>query len=79
MEIEKIKRIYVEKKKPFDIETEHLFYDLKENLGIKHLTGLRVLNRCDISGITDDEYTAARTTIFSEPPVDIVYDEEIPI
>ncbi len=78
MEIEQIKRIYVEKKKPFDIEAEHLFYDLKENLGIKQLTGVRVLNRYDISGITDDEYTAARNTIFSEPPVDIVYDEEIP-
>ncbi len=79
MEIEQIKRIYVEKKKPFDIEAEHLFYDLKENLGIKHLTGLRIVNRFDISGITDDEYTIARTTVFSEPPVDMVYDEEIPV
>ncbi len=79
MEIEYIKRIYVEKKKPFDIEAEHLFYDLKENLGVKHLTGLRLLNRYDISGITDDEYAAARTTIFSEPPVDMVYDEKITI
>jgi phosphoribosylformylglycinamidine synthase len=79
MEIEQIKRIYVEKKKPFDIEAEHVFYDLKENLGVKQLTGLRLLNRYDISGITDDEYAAARTTIFSEPPVDIVYDEEIPV
>ena len=79
MEIETIKRIYVEKKKPFDIEAEHVFYDLKENLGVKQLTGLRLLNRYDISGITDDEYAAARTTIFSEPPVDIVYDEEIPV
>jgi phosphoribosylformylglycinamidine synthase len=77
--MEKIKRIYVEKKKPFDIEAEHVFYDLKENLGVKQLTGLRLLNRCDISGITDDEYAAARTTIFSEPPLDIVYDEEIPV
>jgi len=79
MEMEQIKRIYVEKKKPFDIEAEHVFYDLKENLGVKHLSGLRLLNRYDISGITDDEYAAARTTIFSEPPVDIAYDEEIPI
>ena len=77
--MEHIKRIYVEKKKPFDIEAEHLFYDLKENLGVKNLTGLRLLNRYDISGITDDEYAAARTTIFSEPPVDMVYDEKITI
>jgi len=77
--MEQIKRIYVEKEKPFDIEAEHVFYDLKENLGIKHLTGVRILNRYDTSGITDDEYKLARTTIFSEPPVDIVYDEEIPL
>jgi phosphoribosylformylglycinamidine synthase len=77
--MEQIKRIYVEKEKPFDIEAEHVFYDLKENLGIKHLTGVRILNRYDTSGITDDEYKVARTTIFSEPPVDIVYDEEIPL
>ena len=77
--MEQIKRIYVEKEKLFDIEAEHVFYDLKENLGIKHLIGVRVLNRYDISGITGDEYKVARTTIFSEPSVDIIYDEEIPI
>jgi phosphoribosylformylglycinamidine synthase len=74
----RIKRIFVEKKKPFDVEAENLLYDLRENLGVTGLTGLRVLNRYDIVGITDEEYEAARTAIFSEPPVDSVYDEEIP-
>jgi phosphoribosylformylglycinamidine synthase len=73
-----IKRIYVEKKKPFDIEAQALLYDLKENLGIVNLEGLRFVNRYDISGITAEEYMAARSTIFAEPPVDRVYDEEIP-
>ena len=72
-----IKRIYVEKKSSFAVEAEQLLYDLKENLGIKKLTGVRVLNRYDISGITEEEYQKTRTTIFSEPPVDRVFDEEI--
>lgn len=75
----RIKRIYVEKKKEFNNEAETLLYDLKENLGIKGLTGLRKLKRYDISGITDDQYRLARTTILSEPPVDTAYDEELPI
>jgi phosphoribosylformylglycinamidine synthase len=75
--MEQIKRIYVEKKTPFASEAENLFADLKENLGIKNLTGVRVLNRYDISGLTAAEYNTARTTIFSEPPLDWVYDEEV--
>jgi phosphoribosylformylglycinamidine synthase len=73
-----IKRIYVEKIKPFDIEAQALLYDLKENLGIVSLENLRIVNRYDISGITAEEYAAARNTILSEPPIDRVYDEEMP-
>jgi len=74
----RIKRIYVEKKKGFPGETETLLHDLRENLGIKTLTGLRKLNRYDISGITEEEYRVARSTILSEPPVDNAYDEDFP-
>jgi phosphoribosylformylglycinamidine synthase len=73
-----IKRIYVEKKKEFNDETENLRRDLEENLGIKGLTGLRKLKRYDIAGISDEEYLAARSTILSEPPLDHAYDEELP-
>jgi len=72
-----IKRIFVEKKKPFDIEAKALFDDIRGNLGIKSLEGLRVLNRYDIPGITDEEYNGARCTILSEPPVDMVYDQNL--
>ena len=77
--MEPIKRIYVEKKTPFAIEAESLFFDLRENLGIQNLTGVRMLNRYDISGLTAAEYNTARKTIFSEPPLDWVYDEEVQI
>lgn len=75
--INKVRRIYVEKKKGFDLEAQGLFRDLYENLGIKGLTGVRMLNRYDLSGVTDEEYLQARNTIFAELPVDNAYDEEI--
>lgn len=73
----RVRRIYVEKKRGFDIEAEGLYKDLKTNLGITALQSVRILHRYDISGITEDEYKDARGTIFSEPPVDRVYDETV--
>lgn len=73
-----IKRIFVEKKQPYDIEAQQLLVDLPENLGICGLQAVRVLNRYDIAGISQEEYQAARTVIFSEPPIDYVYDETFP-
>ena len=71
-----IKRIYVEKKKGYDIEAGHLYADIKENLGIDGLKGLRILYRYDIEGISEDAYEKAKKTIFSEPPVDIIHEEK---
>ncbi|MBU7008516.1 phosphoribosylformylglycinamidine synthase [Phosphitispora fastidiosa] len=73
-----VRRIYVEKKQGFDVEARSLLADLRENLGLRGLETVRVINRYDVSGITDEEYQKARTTIFSEPPVDNVYDETFP-
>ncbi len=75
----KVRRIFVEKKKGFDIEAQALYRDLKYNLGIKGLKYVRVINRYDVQGLSDEEYMACRNTIFSEPPVDVVYDEELPL
>lgn len=72
-----IKRIYVEKKQGCDIEARHLLEDIRENLGISGLKVLRILNRYDIDGITDEDFELAERTIFSEPPVDIVYRDEV--
>ena len=74
-----VKRIYVEKKPGYDIEAQGLYSDLLENLGITGLEGLRVINRYDISGITDEEYAKSRPIIFAEPPLDLVFDESLEI
>ena len=68
-------RIFVEKKPGFDIEAAHMLEDLQDNLGLRALTGLRLLNRYDVSGLTADQFSRARDTILSEPNVDTVYDE----
>lgn len=73
-----VRRIYVEKKKGFDVEAASLFNDIRENLHIKELTGVRVLNRYDIDGIDDATYEAAKLTVFAEPAIDVVYEETMP-
>ncbi len=74
-----VRRIYVEKKPGFQVEAKDILADLRENLALKGLTDVRIINRYDVEGITDEEYDKARCLIFSEPPVDNVYDEEITI
>ena len=73
-----VRRIYVEKKKGFDVEAESLFSDVKENLHLDKLTGIRVLNRYDIDGIDDATYESAKFTVFAEPAIDVVYEETMP-
>jgi len=74
-----VKRVLVEKKPGFDVEARHLYHDLKGNLGITPLERIRIINRYDMSGVSDEAYALAKTTIFSEPNVDFVYDETIAI
>lgn len=73
-----VRRIYVEKKKGFDVEAEGLFNSIKDDLHLKGLKGLRILNRYDIDGIDDATYEAAKFTVFAEPAVDRVYEETLP-
>ncbi|WP_248285409.1 phosphoribosylformylglycinamidine synthase [Dehalobacter restrictus] len=79
MLLQAVKRLYVEKKQGFNIEAQGLFADLRDNLSIAGLQGVRTINRYDISGITDEEYEKSRTIIFAEPPLDILYEETLNI
>jgi len=76
--MEKIYRLYIEKKESFDVEANNLYNDITRLLSINGLIKLRMLYRYDIQGITEDEYFEARETVFSDPPQDIVYDESFP-
>ena len=74
-----VRRIFVEKKPGFDIEASGLCQVIRENLGIKGLERVRILQRYDVEGITDNDYEKAKIMVFSEPPVDIIYEENITI
>lgn len=73
----KVRRIFAEKKKGYDVEAQGLYRDLKGNLGISCLMDVRIINRYDITDISDEEYKASRYVIFAEPPVDELYEENI--
>ena len=71
-----VKRIYVQKKPGFDVEAKEVLSDLQENLQIKGLQDVVILNRYDVSGIDDETYEKAKNTVFSEPQVDVCFDED---
>ena len=76
---EAVRRIFVEKKDEFAVEAHGMLADLRENLSLGGLKGVRIINRYDVTGLSDSEYAQARGLIFSEPPADICYEEEIEI
>ena len=67
-------RIFVEKKKELAHEAAGLYSELKNLLGIKNLESVRVLNRYDADDISAEVFEAAKSTVFSEPQLDIISD-----
>ena len=65
-------RIYVEKREGLANEANALLTELQNFLGIKGLTGVRLFNRYDVENITEDLFSDAVNTVFSEPQLDIV-------
>ena len=70
-----VKRIYVEKKPAYAVHAKELQSEIRSYLGIKTLTKVRVLIRYDIENISEDTYKKALGIVFSEPPVDILFEE----
>ncbi len=71
----KVRRVYVEKKPQYAVSAKSLFSEIGSYLGIKGVTGVRVLIRYDVQDVSDDVFKKAVKTVFSEPPVDDVYEE----
>ena len=72
-----VRRVYAEKKREFAVQAKELENEIKSYLGIKSVTKVRVLIRYDIENISEETYQKALGTVFSEPPVDDLYEEEI--
>lgn len=71
-----VKRIYVEKKAPYAVRANELKEEIKSYLGIKGLTAVRELIRYDIENLSETTYKKALGIVFSEPPVDVLFEEE---
>ncbi len=70
-----VERLYVEKKKGFDVEAQGFYKDFKENIGIPGLASVRIVHRYDAEGIGKEDLEKSLHTVFSEPPVDTVLGE----
>lgn len=70
-----VKRVYVEKKAPYAVKAKELRHEIRNYLDIKTITDVRVLVRYDVENLSEDTYRKALTSVFSEPPVDDVYEE----
>ena len=68
-----VKRIYVEKRPEYAVEAKHLLWEIRHILLIKSVTGLRLLNRYDVEGVTDELYQRCLPVVFSEPQVDVTF------
>lgn len=69
-----VERVYSEKKESLAVEAKALKSDLESVLGIKGIKKLRIINRYDAENISHELFCYAKSTVFSEPQLDIVTD-----
>ncbi len=74
----KVRRIYVEKKADYAVKAKELRGQIKDYLGIR-TDSVRVLVRYDVEGVSDATFEKAKGIVFSEPPVDDIFEEELPV
>ena len=71
-----IYRVFVEKKE--NLQAKKIREDLSAQLGIA-VEDLREVIRYDAEGLSEEELQGAIVNVFSEPPVDNVWREELPV
>ncbi len=74
-----VRRVYVEKKSALRLEARGLLAELQTILGVAALTGLRLVNRYDVEGLSEEVFQQAKSIVFSEPQVDLLYEEDCPL
>lgn len=77
--MESVRRVYVEKKREYAVKARELEEEIRGYLGISGVSEVRVLIRYDVENISEEVFEKACRTIFSEPPVDILYHETLDI
>ena len=74
-----VKRVFVEKKPEFAVTAKALRHEIRHYLGIRSVSGVRVLIRYDVEDLSDETFEKACRGVFAEPPVDILYKETFPM
>jgi len=69
-----VNRIYVEKQAGYAHEAAALLADIRDVLGIKSVTGVRIVNRYDVDGVDEQLFSACRYAVFAEPQTDNAFD-----
>ncbi|MDR1299981.1 MAG: phosphoribosylformylglycinamidine synthase [Oscillospiraceae bacterium] len=72
-------RCFTEKKPGFDMYAAGVLRGARETLGHTRVSGVRVFNMYDISGIEERVYADVRSAVLSEPQVDNCYDGNMPV
>ena len=73
-----VRRVYVEKKKEYAVAAKSLLGEIRQFLQVEGVSGVRIFIRYDVEGVSDETFAIAKNTVFSEPPVDILYREKLP-
>ena len=74
-----IRRVYVEKKKDYAVRAKELKEEFADYLSLKTIENVRVLIRYDIENLDEATYKKSLGIVFSEPPVDLLYEENFPL
>ncbi len=71
----KVRRVFAEKKPDFAVAAKSLKHEIRHFLGVEGVTDVRELIRYDVENVSDGIFERAKITVFSEPPVDDIYEE----
>ena len=66
-------RVFVEKKPPYAVEANGVLADIRTSLRIPGVESVRLINRYDLQGISEENLKQAIPTVLSEPSVDQVW------
>ncbi|MDR0314490.1 MAG: phosphoribosylformylglycinamidine synthase, partial [Oscillospiraceae bacterium] len=69
----KVLRLFVEKREGFNVEANQVLSDLRDNLGLKNISSLRIINRYDVQGLSESDFELASNSVLSEPNADILF------
>ena len=58
-----VRRVLSEKKEGFNVEAGGILHDVKYDLNVSGIEKVRVINRYDVSGVTDTEYESSHAVL----------------